>query len=354
MNKIDRPPGYSKWPREDQDAWYRANVLRLLEGKVMDWNPGGNGATWDEPDMSVLRMRRRPPPDLPLNVFGPAWGPWIAAAAEAAACPIEYVAAPLLASASALIGHARWSQATPRWTEPPHLWIGAAGDSGDGKPPGADCLMRDVLPEIERRMAADHPERLREWRSAARPQKPPRSVGKSMCVRQRSAVLPGSGPPAATAGSGATVAAPTPERRNRRAGRGLAGHIGAEGLLIVRDELTGWIDGMAAYNPAGRGFSIEAYGGRPYRVERIKNPEPITIPRLAVAVYGATQPDKFALLMGGRTMGCSLEFCGFGRTQFLSGWGPMRPERNGRSPLSIDYANSNWRPAIRLRQFQFR
>ena len=52
MNKIDRPPGYSKWPREDQDAWYRANVLRLPEGKVMDWNPGGNGATWDEPDMS--------------------------------------------------------------------------------------------------------------------------------------------------------------------------------------------------------------------------------------------------------------------------------------------------------------
>src|SRR5208337_4606635 len=56
-----------------------------------------------------------------------------------------------------------------------------------------------------------------------------------------------------------------------------------KGLLIVRDELAGWIDGMTAYNSAGRSFWVEAYGGRPYRVERQKHPEPITIPRLAVA-----------------------------------------------------------------------
>jgi hypothetical protein len=72
-----------------------------------------------------------------------------------------------------------------------------------------------------------------------------------------------------------------------------------KGLLIVRDELTGWIDSMAAYNPAGRGFWVEAYGGRPFRVERVKHPEPIVIPRLAVAMYGTTQPDKLALLTRG-------------------------------------------------------
>src|SRR6516164_11627870 len=83
-----------------------------------------------------------------------------------AACPVDYVAAPLLASISVLIGHARWAQATPGWAEPPHLWIGAVGDSGTGKSPGADCLMRDVLPEIEQRMLADYPDRLREWRAA--------------------------------------------------------------------------------------------------------------------------------------------------------------------------------------------
>jgi hypothetical protein len=57
-----------------------------------------------------------------------------------------------------------------------------------------------------------------------------------------------------------------------------------KGLLIVRDELAGWIEGMRSYNRAGRAFWIEAYGGRSYRVERQKHPEPIVVPRLAVAV----------------------------------------------------------------------
>src|SRR5258707_6388801 len=71
--------------------------------------------------MGVLRLNRRTPPKLPIEIFGPVWAPWITTAAEAAACPPDYVAAPLLASASVLIGHARWGQATPGWAEPPHL-----------------------------------------------------------------------------------------------------------------------------------------------------------------------------------------------------------------------------------------
>ena len=84
---------------------------------------------WGEPDMGVLRLHRRSPPRLPIEVFGRC-GDWIARAAEAAACPVDYVAAPLLASATALIGHARWAQAAPGWAEPPHLWIAAVGDFG--------------------------------------------------------------------------------------------------------------------------------------------------------------------------------------------------------------------------------
>jgi hypothetical protein len=77
---------------------------------------------------------------LPLHLFGPTWARWIADVAEAAACPVDYVAAPLLAAASVLIGHARWIKAAPGWTEPPHLWVGVVGDSGTGKSVGADYL----------------------------------------------------------------------------------------------------------------------------------------------------------------------------------------------------------------------
>jgi hypothetical protein len=129
----------------------------------------GNGPdpdNWGEPDMGVLRLRRRPPPALPLEVFGETWKQWFIEAAAAAACPVDYVVAPLLASVSTLIGNARWAQAWPGWSEPPHLWAVVVGDSGTGKSPGADCLMRDVLPTIERRMVGDYPDRLHEWQGA--------------------------------------------------------------------------------------------------------------------------------------------------------------------------------------------
>src|SRR5215468_9717560 len=132
---------------------------------------GFAGGDWGDPDMEILRLRRRSPSSLPVDVFGPAWSKWIVDAAAAAACPPDYVAAPLLSSASALIGHARWAQASLGWSEPPHLWIGAVGDSGTGKSPGSDCLMRDVLPVIEQKMLVEFPDRLADWRLTAERQR---------------------------------------------------------------------------------------------------------------------------------------------------------------------------------------
>ena len=41
----------------------------------------------DTPDMTVLRLGRRPPPQFPLNVMGVPWSCWISTTALAAACP---------------------------------------------------------------------------------------------------------------------------------------------------------------------------------------------------------------------------------------------------------------------------
>jgi hypothetical protein len=246
--------------------------------------------------MAVLRHDRRPPPKFPISAFGPRWADWITTAAEAAACPPDYVAAPLLAAASALIGHARWAQATPGWKEPPHLWLAAVGESGNGKSPGADCLMRDVLPEIERRMLADFPDRLRYWRAEIEFAKAIQGRWRKEVRGESACAAPGPPP--------LVITPPEPQMPRLRQHdvtvekvAELLGNAAPKGLLIVRDELAGWIAGMNAYHAGGRAFWVEAYGGRPYRVERKSDPAPIIVPRLAVSVYGGTQPDRLVRLM---------------------------------------------------------
>jgi hypothetical protein len=141
------------------------------------------------------------------------------------------------------------------------LWIGAVGDSGAGKSPGADCLMRDVLPKIEAKMAADFPDQLREWRAAAEIQSAKDDAWKA---EVRSAAKAGKPPPLAP------LASQSPEPQQPRLRQNdvtiekvaeLLGTAAPKGLLVVRDELAGWIAGMNAYNDAGRTFWVEAYGG---------------------------------------------------------------------------------------------
>ena len=256
----------------------------------------GASGDWPEPDPAVLRLYRREPPELPLKVLGP-WGSHIIVTAKAASCPVDYVAQPLLASSSVLVGNARWGQAAPGWAEPPHLWCGNVGDSGDGKSPGGDSLMRDVLPVLEQRMAADFPDRLGDYRLAHEQHKARQEAWKS---EVRDAEKAKKAPPAPP-----DVAEPVEPQMPRLRQHDvtiekvaeLLSHSAPKGLLIIRDELSGWITGMNAYNDAGRAFWIEAYGGRPYSVDRKSRPDPILIPRLVVGVYGNTQPDRLSTLM---------------------------------------------------------
>ena len=246
---------------------------------------------WSLPDMGVLRLYRRPPPPLPLGVFGP-WDTWIAEQAEAAACPVDYVAGPLLAAVSALIGNARWPQAGGSWSEPPHLWAASVGDSGTGKSPGGDGLLGKVLPVVEHNMRADFPDLLQEWKASAEMVKAREEQWRS---EVRDAQKAGKAPPP-----------PGPEPQEPRLRQNdvtiervasLLATTALKGLLIVRDELAGWICGMNAYNDSGRAFWIEAFGGRQYRVERQKNPEPIIVPHLAVAVSGGVQPERLTKIL---------------------------------------------------------
>jgi hypothetical protein len=156
-----------------------------------------------------------------------------------------------------------------------------------------------VLPEIERLMIADYPERLREWRASVEFAKAADQRWEEDVRAAQKRGAPPPLPPVRTTG-------PEPQAPRLRQNdvtiekvASLLATAAPKGVLLVRDELAGWIGGMNTYTDAGRAFWVEAYGGRPYRVERVKHTEPIVIPRLAVAVYGTTPPEKLGLLMKG-------------------------------------------------------
>lgn len=239
---------------------------------------------------------RSDPPELPLQGFR-GWGDWITSAAEKCSCPVDYPAMGLLATASTLIGNARWVWPWDRWKEPPVLWIAAVGDPSSGKSPGLDFSF-DFLNTFEQEMAEDFPDKLREyervkeasnvakqsWKDSVRetadkgdpaPEMPEIAVEPEPPVRPR-----------------LTVSDTTPEA--------LGGLIAAhpKGLLCKRDELAAWLGNFDRYSGGGeRAFFIEAYGGRPHTIDRVKNATPLQIKRLTVGVIGGIQPERLADLI---------------------------------------------------------
>lgn len=87
---------------------------------------------------------------------------------------------------------------------------------------------------------------------------------------------------------------------------------------------------MDAYNDGARAFWIESYGGRPYRVDRVKHPQPIVIPRLAVAWHGGIQPARLAQVMREADDGLLARFCWF--------WPDPVPFKLGTTAPNIEFA----------------
>ena len=311
-------PATASWAKEKGDTADRRELRRVYEranSSTEDEEP----APWGEPDFSIIRADRRPPPELPLAVLGDEWSNWVAETAEAAAAAPDHVVANLLATASGLIGHARWAQATPGWAEPPHLWCATVGDSGTNKSAAADVLVGHVLPELERKMLGDFPDRLAEWRTKAAAAKAAQHKWeKDLHTAKNNNAAPPLPPP-------------TLEEEEPQAPRIVMSDVTIEnvasllaksapkGLIIHRDELSGWLLGLNNYNDTGRQFWLEAYGGRPYRMGRQKLAQPILIPRLAVAVTGSTQPQKIAQMFSDADDGLLARFAWF--------WPEPRPFR---------------------------
>jgi hypothetical protein len=297
-----------------------ADLHRMLADAIPAGEETGGGPA---PDRSIITERRRPAPALLLEIFGE-WRPWIEATAESTASPPDYVACALIATAASLIGNARRVTPWPDWSEPSALWVGLVGKPSSGKSPAIAPLI-EKLRRMEDELAVDYEVTLRRWQTEKQAAK---CRQEDWEVDLERAVNEGRDVPAMP------VAAVEPEKPARprlmvadttkeAVCDVLAGQ--PRGVLASRDELAGWLGSFDRYGGSGeRAFWLEAFGGRPYVVDRAKFERPLRIPHLTVSVLGGIQPDKLdSTLMSGDDDGLP--------SRFLFTWpepiSPRRPTR---------------------------
>jgi hypothetical protein len=290
---------------------------------------------WPDPDMSLLDAQHVPAPPFP-EVLPAGWAQWMRDAAEAAGCPVDYVALPLLEAAGILIGNARWGQPWAGWREPPGLFVGLVGRPSSGKSPGLD-VVTDLMAQIESERNEDWEERRRAHKrdcAAAKERRTQWEADVKAAVKDRRA------PPDMPA----DAEDPEPPQRRRifsteptveKAAR--LAHGNPRGLSLIRDELSGWIGGMDRYSRGDgndRAFWLQAHGGRHWAPDRIKDGEhDMTVPHLLWGVCGGIQPDRLASqLLAGDDDGLAARLI-FGWPEHKS---PSRPRTTVDRAIALD------------------
>jgi len=212
---------------------------------------------------------------------------YIRGGAKAMGCEDSYVALPLLAALAAAIGNTRRIQLKKIWSEPAVLWTGIIGDSGTLKSPAVDLALKPLrkiqnvafdayeekLADYQKELADYEMRKMRRKKTETPLEKPVEPVAKryicsDITVEALAALL----------------------KQNPR------------GLLLVRDELAGWIKGFNSYK-GGRGGDetafLELHRAATLLVDRKSGvPKTIHVPNAAVSLCGGIQPKVLQQTLG--------------------------------------------------------
>lgn len=222
---------------------------------------------------------------FPVSLLPEPVGTFVTEAAAALGCDAAFVALPLLASITAVIGDRRRIELWAGWQEPAVLWCGTVADSGSMKTPAADKALRFVRARQKAAFADyraalgifEQEQREHETRRRSRSAEPAASPEKP--IAERLVV------------DDVTIEglAPIVEQNPR-------------GVLVDRDELSGWFD-FDRYS-GGRGDAevgrwLSMYNAGPLTVDR-KHSGTIYVPSAAVSIAGGIQPKILTRVVGSR------------------------------------------------------
>ena len=244
--------------------------------------PTDNGLVWEP---------------FPLNCLPDELAAFVTNRAESISVDPALVVSPLLASLATVIGNTRSVQMKPGWHEPAILWTMAVADSGGGKSPAYSASL-SFLEEIELRLEAGNRELAITAEQQARAYEATLSAWRADAKKMGAddagpaPTEPESYVPDAIIISDTTVEALAPMLSHN-----------TRGLLLARDELSGWIAGFDRYSGGGGKVSaevgqwLELHSGKPIRINRVRGGRVfVSDPRLSIT--GGIQPKILRAAIG--------------------------------------------------------
>ncbi len=229
---------------------------------------------------------------FPVEVLPEPLKSFVVEGARAIGCDPSFVALPLLTALGAAIGNSRHLQLKRGWTVPPILWMAVVGDSGTSKTPAFKLAMKAIRKRQEEALErhkvsiddydvelAIHEKKLAEWK------------------RDNKTLLPPPEKPDAPEGNRYVIGDTTVEaltallRDNPR------------GLLLARDELSGWIASFDRYTASGGSADaahwLSMFNGESLTVDRKTGDcRTIHVPHAYVSVCGGIQPEILKRVIG--------------------------------------------------------
>jgi 5S rRNA maturation endonuclease (ribonuclease M5) len=291
----------SNWLKEGRGT---VEKLNEIVDALPDWQPmpestdeptntDDTSPSWECPDLSLLDDRRGELPPFPLDVLSPSWQEWATNAAHGAGTAVDHVVVPLLGIASSLIGIARRVRASKSWPEPFTMWTAIVGYSGTGKTPGLDVTQRALA-----RVEGNRKHLIGELRRAHESKlESAKAANKQWKAKVKEAIEAGRKGPEMPADAEIPEAFVAPRMLvSDSTIEKLAVLLQARphGMSVIRDELAGLFLNLSRYSGGtDKEFWLEAWNGKPYKVERMNRP-PVDVEHLLVGVTGGFQPDKLA------------------------------------------------------------
>lgn len=226
---------------------------------------------------------------------------WLADVAERLDCPLDYVAIPAVVALSSAVGRRcviRPKRLDP-WPVVPNLWGAVVGPSGFLKTPALGAALWP-LRQLQKAAQSDHEQAtaafcaaevaLAAKREAIQDQirTAAQNEQDTSSLEQKLVALASAAPHARRY----IVNDPTVEKL------GILMQQNPQGLLMLRDELTGWLYGMERKgHESDRPFYLEAWNGDgTFEVERVGR-EQVVIPALCLSIVGGIQPGPLSEYM---------------------------------------------------------